>query len=302
MPFLTNEIRPSVFLMQKEEEPQEPQANYCFQIDFKNEPTNAFFRTFMGIINHQLSSSKCTLLETTVVKNIEPKEEIKESDLAIEIIEGTSRAQKVSPHLLINQKLSYPKKEETTKNDINSFIKKEEKAFFVQTGKCFQKEFQEIPRIQPKLSQNSKIGRLGRNFPKILGQAVIKFIKEQLFSDKLAVQNIYDEHGLQEQKPMAHFLEWINSIYCQYTSFSMLRKVWLQNFERQKERNFAEVLTELTSLFLHQESYYYLIKNSGRFRNPFAVEEYMKCIPIFIQGVNHPLNFTGLPDFMSEKK
>jgi len=83
MPFLTNEIRPSVFLMQKEEEPQEPQANYCFQIDFKNEPTNAFFRTFMGIINHQLSSSKCTLLETTVVKNIEPKEEIKESDLAI---------------------------------------------------------------------------------------------------------------------------------------------------------------------------------------------------------------------------
>jgi hypothetical protein len=123
---------------------------------------------------------------------------------------------------------------------------------------------------------------------------VIHFIKEELFSDKAAVENIYKYFGLEEHKLKIRFKEWINSIFCQYTKLAMFRKVWLQQFKKHKERNYAEVLTEFTKLFLYQECYHYLIKNTGRkFRNVLVVNEYMKCIPLFVQGVHFPEEFTA---------
>jgi len=276
-------------------------TNDTSQNNFNIEPTNAFIRTFTKIVDHYLNSGKCTLLSTEIIKTSRQKEVIKESDLVIEQESESDHPKKLSLSLFNKKKNTSQNTKKHSRVKLSLILaQKEETKKNQGSRKSLNKMLNKVSTKSINKQNPSKdflSASPGKNFPKIFGRAVIRFIKEDLFSNKAAMRSIYEDSGLLENESMGRFIEWINSIAEEYGKLSIFRKVWLQDYEKDCEKQYSKALTEFTRMFLYQECYYYLIKNSGkdkRFQNCLVVEEYLKCIPVFIQGVNHPKGFQGL--------
>ena len=139
------------------------------------------------------------------------------------------------------------------------------------------------------------INNKAKNFQKIFGQAVIRFIIYNKFSKKSSMLQLYEDSGLQSQKSIISFQEWIVSMGQSYSSLQMFRKVWLGYFQSFVDRKFAEILTKFTKLFLYEECLNYFTKNEGeRFKDPQVLEKYTECIAIFKRGFQEPEKFISL--------
>jgi len=177
--------------------------------------------------------------------------------------------------------------EEASDREINDPLRK-------QSDRHFKRKYEFPPNEEPhcELQKPKKIQNHGKNFPKIFGPTVIRFILKDLFSDKAAMHDIYENFAIIDEFSMKNFKNWVNAINSHYTNINMYRKVWLLDFKEEKDRIFSNILTEFTKLFLYTESYYYFIVNSGsKFKN---AEEYLKYLPIFTKGVNQPGNFRSI--------
>lgn len=267
----------------------------------RKEPSKPFFNAVVNAINDHINKNKDRLLEIKVTRHI--KEELKESDLVIEKEIDGEAPQMMYP--VRNSSLSHPnfhfcplKNEPIKIERVEELLQEkfvlESQAQKKPTQKLLKRQKKTIKKPKPnKKPSDEPDTKLARNFPKIFGQTVIRFIKDDLFSDKPLMRAIYDQHDLNDL--IQEFKEWVGTLFSHYTTLPFFRKVWTFSFEKPRDKKFAEVLKEFTRLFLHREAYLYLIENSGKkFRNHDVVKEYMKCIPIFMQGVCCPENFNGL--------
>ena len=134
-----------------------------------------------------------------------------------------------------------------------------------------------------------------KNFPKIFGQTVIRFITQDLFTNQSDVDKIYRKYGFNENDVIA-FKNWADSNKNNYISLPVFRNVWLGiGNEDENERIFGRMLTELTGIFLYGEAFSYFLNSfGGKFRNSDVVMQYLDCIPIFIKGFNNPQYFLSL--------
>ena len=279
-----------------------------FGVKLKEEPSKLFFNTAVKTINDHMNENKYRLLEIKVTRQI--KEELKESDLVIEK-EIDDEPPQMYP--VRKSSMSYPtfhsfplKNEPIKIEEVEENLQEKFEAPKNPSQKVFkpQKKTIKKPKRNKKASNKLDIKvakkaskelntKLARNFPKIFGQTVIRYIEGDIFSDKSLMRAIYDRYHLNDS--IEEFKEWVGTLFSQYTTLPFFRKVWTCSFVKPKDKKFAEVLKEFTRLFLHREAYLYLIENSGKkFRNHNVIKEYMKCIPIFMQGVCFPENFRGL--------
>ena len=136
------------------------------------------------------------------------------------------------------------------------------------------------------------INNKAKNFQKIFGQAVVRFILYNEFSKKSQMCQIYQASGLKDEKTIMIFKDWVISISRSYIRLEMFRKVWLGNFQNFVDRKFAEILTKFTKIFLFEECLDYF--KGGKFKDQKVVEKYLECIEIFKSGFERPENFTSL--------
>ena len=139
---------------------------------------------------------------------------------------------------------------------------------------------------------NVTINIKARNFQKIFGQAVVRFIIYNKFSKKSQMSQIYQTSGLKDKKTIMIFKDWVISIRSSYNSLEMFRKVWLGNFQNFVDRKFAEILTKFTKIFLFEECLDYF--KGGQFKDQKVLMKYLECIEIFKSRFKRPENFTKL--------
>lgn len=267
----------------------------------KKATAKPYFNAVVNAINTHIVENKYRLLEVKVTRTI--KEELKESDLVIEKEIDGEAPQMMYP--VRNSSLSYPncqtyplKNEPINIERVQELLKQKfelesqaEKNPSQKACKPQRKTIKKPKRI--KEGSNVPDSKLARNFPKIFGQTVIRFIKDDLFSDTFMMHAIYDQYDLNDS--IQEFKDWVSCLNSQYTTLPFFRRVWSSNFRDQRDKRFAEILKEFTRLFLHREAYAYLIGNSGKkFRNHEVLKEYLKCVPIFLQGICSPESFHGL--------
>ena len=283
-----------------------------FFFDLKNVSPNSFPRTIIGILSHYLKSDRYTLLEAKVKKHNHSSYYLKNSTLFIEKVNQMTETHNIpscNAYFWKNSKSAVREKFCKLFGRTKSKIK--EQQFEVRSSiSCFEveniqkktKKAIKKTKLIGKSSYNPNDGQLARNFPKIFGLTVAKFIQEDLFGDKQKLKAIYEKFGLFEKQSIVQFKNWIKEcISPEYTKLAIFRKVWKQEFLNDFERKFAAVLTELTKLFLIQEAYGYFIRNfGGKFKNKAVVLEYLKCIPIFMQGINEPERLNGLKSRLRE--
>lgn len=234
---------------------------------------NQFFEKYLKIVNEHLKKG-CTLVETIMVKNVDSDKNTK-----IEYFQGNNLSKTD-----LNCSKSRRKREKTSK--FKNFLDAE----------SLDSDLFPFPTMSRKIiSKKKKSTVSAKNFPKILGQTVIRFIMDDLFTNRNAIKEIYKKFNVWENETFDEFKLWVKGMYLKYTNIPVFRKVWLQEFENMKENKFCYILTEMTKIFLYKESYNYFISNSGKkFKNFRVVGKYLKCIPIFIQGISQPKFFTSM--------
>lgn len=280
--------------------------------DLKNESPNSFPRTIIGILSDYLKSDRYTLLEAQVTKHNHSSYTLKNTWLFIEKVNQMTEIHNISSSNAYSWKNSQSAVREKFRKLFGRTKSKIQEHQFEERSSISCVEVTNVPKKTKKAinktkfkgesSNNPNDGQLGRNFPKIFGLTVVRFIQEDLFDDKKQLKAIYEKFGLFEKQSIVQFKNWIKEcISTEYTKLAIFRKVWKQEFLNDFERKFAAVLTELTKLFLIQEAYGYFIRSFGRkFKNRRVVLEYLKCIPIFMQGINEPERLNGLKSGLRE--
>ena len=234
---------------------------------------NPFVEKYLRIVDEYLKNGH-TLVETIIVKNVDSDQNTK-----IEYLEESSLS-KINLNCPKNKK----KRQKTSKLKI--FLDEE----------FLDSDLFSIPTMTRKIiSKKKKSIVSAKNFPKILGQTVIRFVMDDLFTNRNAIKDIYKKYNVWENETYDEFKLWVKGMYLKYTNIPIFRKVWLQEFGNVKEDKFCYILTEMTKNFLYKESYNYFLSHSGtKFKNFSVVGKYLKCIPIFIQGISQPKYFTSM--------
>ena len=236
--------------------------------------SNPIYEKYLKIVNENRKNGH-TLVETIIFKNIDSDKNTK--------IEYFQEETLISEKIDLNCTKNKRKREKTSK--LKNFLDEKSPA-----------DVFPIPTMNQKIISKKKTSTVSaKNFPKILGQTVIRFVMDDLFANRNAIKDIYIKYNVWENETFDEFKLWVKEMYSKYTNIPVFRKVWLQEFGNVKEDKFCYILTEMTKKFLYKESYNYFISNSGtKFKNFSVVEKYLKCIPIFIQGISQPKYFTSM--------
>lgn len=291
---------------------RKPTPDQLLFFDLKNQAPNSFPQTIIGILSNYLKSDRYTLLEAQVTKHNHSSYSFKNRRLFIEKVNQMTQMHQNSPSnddsLEDSQSAvreRFRKLFRRTKSKINEHQFEERSSrsrFEVRNVQQKTKKAITKTKFKEKSYHNPNDGQLARNFPKIFGLTVVRFIQEDLFDDKKQLKLSYEKCGFLDKQSIVQFKNWIKEcISSEYTKLAIFRKVWKQEFLNDFERKFANLLTELTKLFLIQEAYGYFIRSFGRkFKNRTVVLEYLKCIPIFMQGINEPERLNGLKTRLQE--
>ena len=162
----------------------------------------------------------------------------------------------------------------------------------VKTENKLTTEISDSIHIKSIKKSNVTINIKARNFQKIFGQAVVRFILYNKFSKKSEMSEIYQTSWLKDEKTIMIFKDWVISISGSYISLEMFRKVWLGNFQNFVDRKFAEILTKFTKMFLFEGCLDYF--KGGNFKDQKVLEKYLECIEIFKSRFKRPEKFTTL--------
>lgn len=288
----------------------------------KNNTTTPLVKAFNKKVEKLLKSGKSSLLEVCIVKPEIQKQEDKcansiihdEKDILLVLaplvelapLSNTEFNQiSVSASRIIVEKNSKKRKSSNQsdfecflenngplKNSRNSCRLSKSKNMNRKTKNQVTTEISDSIHRKSLKKSNVGINNKAKNFQKIFGQAVVRFILHNKFTKKSQMYQIYQTSGLKDEKSIMLFKDWVVSITRSYISLEMFRKVWLGNFQNFVDRKFAEILTKFTKLFMFEECLQYF--NGGKFKDPKVLEKYLECIEIFKSGFERPENFTTL--------
>lgn len=280
----------------------------------KNKRTTPFFKAFNKKIEKLLKSGKSTIFEVLIEKsesqcsnyiNNDDKEILVDLAPLVHLtpLSNTEFNQTTASDSQTIVESNQKKRKISNQLDFDCLLESNSPINKSENSCCFSKsnvktKFKMIAKSNDsshkKSLKNSNVGinNKAKNFQKIFGQAVVRFILYNKFSKKSQMCQIYQTSGLKDEKSIMIFKDWVIDISRRYISLEMFRKVWLGKFQGFVERKFAEILTKFTKIFLFEEALQYF--KEGKFKNPEVLGKYLECIEIFKSGFEKPENFTTL--------
>lgn len=138
-----------------------------------------------------------------------------------------------------------------------------------------------------------------KNFPRILGQTVIR----KLLQEKSTLRKKLNELIIKKKSEFTaqQFRDWLKKeeLFKKYITLANFRIIWdpisnKKNFLLDSDDKKCEILTEITKFFLAEEAYTTLIKESCNNKRNLSIESYLEIIPVFLAGIENPSNFKNL--------
>jgi len=191
-----------------------------------------------------------------------------------------------------------PKKQQKSQQKTIKKLKKAKTSKPKNSKKSLQVKINTLLPTENQSYSNSNIGNIkhkAKNFQKIFGQTVIRFIVFDQFSYKAPIRRLYDAYGLKDQASLMSFKDWVLLMNRFYISLSMFRRIWLGQFQSPVDRFYAEILTKATEIFLFGECYEYFKGNfAKKFKDKIVLEKYLDCIQKFKNGFKNPEKLVSL--------